>query len=188
MTALEVAAAILTLGGVYLAVRGRIETWPVGIVGVSLYGFVFYQARLYANMALQGVFVAFSVYGWYQWLRGGAGRSRLPISRAPRRLLVPSIGAGLLGTAVGTLILAGTRDAAVPLVDAGLTAFSIVAQWLMTRKHVENWILWVAVDVAYIALFLSQRLFVTAGLYAVFTVLAAQGYREWKRQIGAAPA
>jgi nicotinamide mononucleotide transporter len=181
---LEIAAAALTLAAVWLAVRGRVETWPIGILGVTLYAVVFYRARLYANMALQAVFAGFSVYGWYEWLRGGPGQTRLPIARAPRRLLTVSLVLGVLGTAVGTWLLARTRDAAVPLVDAGLTSFSIVAQWLMTRKYVENWIIWVAVDVGYVALFLSQRLFVTAGLYAVFLGLASQGYREWKRKIG----
>lgn len=187
MNLLEIAAAVLTLAGVVLAVRSRIETWPVAIVGVSLYAVVFYQARLYGNMALQGVFAAFSAYGWHQWLHGGEGRSRLPITRTPRPLLLVAMGLGVAGTAVGAFLLSRTRDAAAPLLDAALTAFSVVAQWLMTRRHVENWVIWVAVDVAYVALFLSQRLFVTAGLYAVFTVVAAQGYREWKGQIGAAP-
>lgn len=180
LTVLEPAAAAITLLCVYLAVKQRVETWPVGLVGVSLYAVVFYRAGLYANAALQFVFAAFAIYGWYQWLRGGPSRTELSVSRTPRRLWRLSLVAAVGLTIVGTLLLARPGKGVLAFFDSVLTAFSLVAQYLMTRKYLENWLLWVAVDVVYTVLFITQALYYTAALYAAFTVLAYRGYREWK--------
>ncbi|MFN2386464.1 MAG: nicotinamide riboside transporter PnuC [Thermoanaerobaculia bacterium] len=177
---LEPAAAAVTLLCVYLAVKQRVETWPIGLVGVSLYAVVFYRAGLYANAGLQLVFAAFSVYGWYQWLRGGPSRTALSVSRTPRRLWLGSLAAAAVLGIAGTLLLARPGKNLLAFFDSALTAFSLAAQYLMTRKYLENWILWVAVDVVYTALFVTQKLYYTAVLYAAFTVLAWRGYREWR--------
>jgi nicotinamide mononucleotide transporter len=177
---LEPAAAAITLLCVYLAVKQRVETWPVGLVGVSLYAVVFYRAGLYANAALQLVFAAFALYGWHQWLRGGPSRSELSVTRTPRRLWLGALAAAALLAVAGTLLLARPGKNLLAFFDSALTAFSLAAQYLMTRKYLENWILWVAVDVVYTALFVTQKLYYTAALYAAFTVLAWRGYREWK--------
>ena len=180
LAVLEPAAAAITLLCVYLAVKQRVETWPVGLVGVSLYAVVFYRAGLYANAALQFVFAGFAVYGWYQWLRGGPRRTELAVSRTPRRLWKYSLVAGVVLTILGTVLLARPGKSVLAFFDSVLTGFSLVAQYLMTRKYVENWILWIAVDVVYTVLFITQELYFTAALYAAFTVLAYRGYREWK--------
>lgn len=180
LTVLEPAAAAITLLCVYLAVKQRVETWPVGLIGVSLYAVVFYRAGLYANAALQFVFAGFAVYGWYQWLRGGPSRTELSVSRTPRRLWRYSLAAGVVLTIVGTLILARPGKSVLAFFDSVLTGFSLVAQYLMTRKYLENWILWIVVDVVYTVLFITQELYYTAALYAAFTVLAYRGYREWR--------
>lgn len=180
LAVLEPAAAAITLLCVYLAVKQRVETWPVALVGVSLYAVVFYRAELYANAALQFVFAGFSVYGWYQWLRGGPSRSELSVSRTPRLVWRYSLVAGVVLTIVGTLILARPGKSVLAFFDSVLTGFSLVAQYLITRKYLENWILWVAVDVVYTVLFITQELYYTAALYAAFTVLAYRGYREWR--------
>lgn len=186
---LEPAAAAITLLCVYLAVKQRVETWPVGLLGVSLYAVVFYRAGLYANAALQFVFAAFSIYGWYQWVRGGPSRTELRVSRTPRPLWIFSLIAGVVLTIVGTLLLARPGKSFLAFFDSALTAFSLVAQYLLTRKYLENWLLWVAVDVVYTGLFITQKLYYTAVLYAAFTVLAYRGYREWKDALPAgAPA
>ncbi len=179
----EAAAVLFGIVSVFLSVRENIWSWPTAIVNVSLYILVFYKARLYADMALQVVYIAISIYGWHQWLHGGRGRTALPVSRGTPRLFL-----GLFGIGAGASLLLGTllsrhTDASLPYVDSAATATSLVAQWLMARKILENWIVWVAVDVVYIGMFLTKSLHLTALLYAVFLILSVMGYRRWKRSL-----
>jgi nicotinamide mononucleotide transporter len=133
-------------------------------------------------MGLQPVYLALSIYGWYEWLHGGAQRTELHVSRASPRLL----GALALINIVTWLALAAIlrrTDAALPWLDALLTTTSLVAQWMMTRKILESWLLWISVDVVYVPMFFSQRLYATALLYAAFLVLAVMGFVEWRRSL-----
>ena len=178
---LEILAAITGIISVYLSTRENIWSWPTALVNVTLYFVVFLDAKLYADMGLQVVYFALSLYGWYEWLYGGENRTELHVSRVTRSLgvrlaLVGLAATGLLGTA-----LARFTDAALPYLDSATTSTSLVAQWMMTRKIVENWAVWVAVDVVYVGMFLYKSLYLTAGLYAVFFVLAVMGYQDWKR-------
>lgn len=179
---LEGVAAAFGVIAVYLSTRQNIWSWPTAIVNVTLYTLVFYQGRLYGQMGLQLVYLALSVYGWYQWLYGGAQHGALRVSRASPRLL---ISLGLLNLAAFAALAAILRqtDAALPWLDALLTTTSLVAQWMMTRKILENWILWIMLDLVYVPMFISQRLYATAMLYAVFLVLAAMGFIEWRRSL-----
>ena len=183
MSLLELLAAVTGALSVWLSVRQNIWSWPTAIVNVCLYAVVFRGARLYADMGLQVVYAVLSVYGWYQWLHGGQGRTALRVTRTPAalagRLLVLAVaGSALLGT-----VLDRATDAAVPHLDAGLSGASLVAQWMMTKKLLENWLVWIAVDVLYVGLFLYKELYLTAGLYAVFLVLAVRGFVEWRRSM-----
>jgi nicotinamide mononucleotide transporter len=181
MSTLEVLAALFGAVAVYLSTRENIWSWPVAIVNVALYTIVFYQARLYADMGLQVVYLVLSIYGWYNWLHGGQHRAVLQVTRASLRLLLGllllvAVGALALGTT-----LAARTDAALPYLDSALTLTSLAAQWLMTRKVLENWLLWIAVDVVYVPMFISRGLPATALLYAIFLVLAVLGYITWRR-------
>jgi nicotinamide mononucleotide transporter len=191
-----VGSGILT---VWLSTRQRIAAWPVALVNATLYFVIFGRDGLYANMGLQVVFFALSCYGWYEWKFGGAGRTELPVTRTPRRWIPGLVGVGVLGTiAIGVLLAwaaglggAGADGAQATTahvtrwVDAGTTSTSLVAQWMLTRKLLGNWLVWIAVDVVYVGLFLATGLYPTAGLYAVFLVLATMGYLEWKRTLRA---
>ena len=189
MNKLELVAALIGAISVWLSVRQNIWSWPTAIVNVVLYSIVFYEAKLYADMGLQVVYAVLSVYGWYEWLYGGAGRTELRVTRTGVRIgavlaLIAAVGSVVLGTALHR----GT-DAALPYMDASLSSTSLVAQWMMTRKLLENWLVWIAVDVLYVGMFIFKGLFLTAGLYAVFLALAVQGYLGWRRSMaGAAPA
>lgn len=181
----EVLAVITGIVSVYLSTREHIWSWPTALVNVSLYFVVFLEAKLYADMGLQVVYFALSLYGWYEWLYGGENRTELHVSRTPRALgvrliLIGAVTAALLGT-----ILARFTDAALPYVDSATTSTSLVAQWMMTRKILENWAVWAAVDVVYIGMFVFKRLYLTAGLYSVFLVLAIMGYVQWRRSLAA---
>ena len=183
MSSLELFAALVGAVSVYLSVRENVWSWPTAIVNVLLYVVVFHRAKLYADMGLQVVYAVISAYGWYHWLHGGADRGELRVSRTPRRaaLLLPLLvaaGAAALGT-----FFARATDASLPYLDSSLTATSLAAQWMMTRKYVESWIVWIAVDVVYVPMFLYKRLLPTAALYAVFLVLATMGYVQWRRSL-----
>lgn len=181
---LEGLAAAFGVVSVFLSTRQSIWSWPTAIVNVAIYTVVFYQGRLYGQMGLQPIYLVLSVYGWYQWLHGGAQRTELRVTRASPRLLAAL---GLLNLAAWMALAAILRrtDAALPWLDALLTTTSLVAQWMMTRKILENWILWIAVDVVYVPTFISQGLYATAMLYAAFLVLALMGVVEWRRSITA---
>jgi nicotinamide mononucleotide transporter len=132
-------------------------------------------------MGLQLIYFVLSLYGWYEWLYGGEHRSELRVSRATPRMTVSLVVIAAVSVAVLGTLLARSTDAALPYMDSTTTSTSLVAQWMMTRKVLENWAVWMAVDVAYVGMFIYKALYLTAGLYAVFFVLATMGYAQWRR-------
>jgi nicotinamide mononucleotide transporter len=184
MNPFEIVAAIFGVISVFLSVRQNIWSWPTAIVNVGMYIFVFFRSKLYADTGLQVVYVVLNFYGWYQWLYGGKNRTELPVSRTPARLGAFLVVIGAVSTAIMGTFLGHTADA-LPFMDALTTSTSLVAQWMMTRKLLENWIIWVAVDVVYIGMYIYKDLYVTSLLYAVFLVLSVMGYREWKKSFAA---
>ncbi len=180
MNPLETIAALFGIVSVYLSVRQNIWSWPTAIVNVGLYTVVFYQSRLYADMGLQVVYIVISFYGWYQWLYGGMGHTELQVSRTSRGLGILLAAIGVVSTVLLGTLLHRTTNAAIPYLDSTTTSTSLVAQWMMTRKLLENWLVCVAVDVVYIGMFIYKSLYVTAMLYFVFLVLSIMGYRQWK--------
>ena len=183
MTTLEVTAFVFGVVSVFLSVRENIWSWPTAIVNVLLYFLVFRDAKLYADMGLQLVYFVLSIYGWYEWLHGGANRTALTVSALRLRtgLILAAI-AVAFAVALGTL-LARTTDAALPYLDAATASTSLAAQWMMTRKILQNWAVWMAVDVVYVGMYLFKGLALTAVLYAIFFVLAAMGHVQWKRSL-----
>jgi nicotinamide mononucleotide transporter len=185
---LEIAAVLLGLACVGLTVREHIACWPTGLAMVTLYIFIFYRAKLYSDMLLQVVYIFLQIYGWYAWLHGGPASSRLPVSTLPA-------GHGVRWLAVcvlGTLALGGAMkhytDAALPYIDAFATTASLVAQWLMGRKVLQSWLVWIVVDVVSIGMYAAKALYPTAGLYVLFLALATLGFFTWKRSLVTAAA
>ena len=183
MDPVEIAAAAFGIVSVFLSARQNVWNWPLGIVNVALYIIVFYEAKLYADMGLQVVYVVLAAYGWWHWLHGGANHGTLPVSRVPTREIILLGIAFVAGTATLSTLLARTTDASLPLADSALTAASLVAQYMMTRKYVECWLVWIVADAAYVALFIYKGLLPTAGLYLVFTALAIVGWRQWRASL-----
>jgi nicotinamide mononucleotide transporter len=180
---LELVAAVVGALSVYLSVRQNIWSWPTAIVNVVLYTIVFYDTKLYADMGLQVIYAALSIYGWYEWLHGGENKTELHVSRTGPQLGVILTLIGLVGAGVLGVVLRGATDAALPYMDSFLASTSLVAQWMMTKKKLENWLVWIAVDVLYVGMFIFKHLYLTAGLYAVFLVLAVRGYIDWRRSM-----
>jgi nicotinamide mononucleotide transporter len=185
MSVMELVAVVVTLAAVYLTTRQVIWCWPVGLVGATLYGLIFFEARLYADMGLQGLYFALGVYGWWAWLHGGEDHGELRVRHARRSLLLPLVlGAAIAGLLMG-LALYRYTDAALPFLDSTLTWGSIAAQYLQARKLLENWLLWIVVDVVYVGMFVYLGLFLTAALFAGFLVLALMGLSSWRASMRA---
>ena len=179
----EVVGVVTGVLAVWLTTRQKIWCWPVGIVSVASFIVVFFHAKLYAAMGLQAVYVGLAAYGWYAWLHGGEGQGALKVSRLPRRLALGLAVAGAAASGIAGYWLRARTDEALPYLDGFTTSFSLVAQWMQTRKFLENWVVWAVVDVVYVGMSLSQGLTLTAGLYAVYIGLALLGFRDWRRSM-----
>jgi nicotinamide mononucleotide transporter len=182
MDPIEVVAVVMTLIGIVLTIKEKIACWPVAIVGILAYLVVFIRARLYADTALQPIYVVQNIYGWWYWAHGGArGQGDAPIVVLSGR----GRASWLAGTVVVSFVvgaaLARWTNAAAPYADATLSTTSLVANWLLARKVLENWWLWIAVNVGYVILFWRKHLQLSAGLYAVLLILAIAGLVEWRR-------
>ena len=175
---LELVAVLFGIAGVWLSIYEKISNWPIGIINVALYAVLFLQQKLYANAGLQLFYIGVSVYGWYAWVY--AKQTKLVVKHTARASVLPLVGATLviwIVLTVATRLAGGT----MPLLDSGTTAVSLVAEWMLARKMVENWAVWIAVDAVYVAMLISDSLYLTAINYAIYFVLAVVGYREWRR-------
>jgi len=184
----EGAAFLFGIVAVYLTVRENVWCWPTGLVNVGLSILVFGRAKLYADMGLQVVYVLLCLYGWYEWRHGGPGHGMLIVSRTPRQALLALAALGLTGGGLLGLALTRYTDASLPFWDSSTTAFSLVAQYMQTRKWLENWIVWIAVDLVYVGIYVYKSLYLMSGLYTVFLVLAVLGLLEWRQSLVAGPA
>lgn len=180
---LEAVAVIFGIISVYLSTRENIWSWPTALINVALFSALFLETGLYSDTGLQVVYFVLSLYGWYQWLYGGAGRTASRVSRTPQRTwMVLAVIAIVMWLILGTITsrLPGT---ALPYVDAATTTISLIAQWMMTRKLLENWLIWIAVDVVYVGMFIFKGLYLTAFNYGIYLALAVLGYAAWKRSL-----
>jgi nicotinamide mononucleotide transporter len=179
----ELAGALLGVAMVGCNMRVNPLGWPLAIASSALYLLVFWRARLYGDASLQLVFIAVALWGWWQWLRGHQADGRaLSVRYLGARARWLALGAmALLWPATGWF-LAHATDTDVPWWDAFPTAGSLIGQWLLGRQYVENWPTWVAVNVVAVALFSYKGLWLTAGLYALFALLALAGWRSWARR------
>lgn len=184
---IEPLAVVTGIGSVALTVGQRISNWPVGIVSSVLFLALFLSAGLYADTMLQALYIVLGVYGWWHWLRGGPrANDDLPVTPASNRLRIALVLATVAGTLVFGAFLDTATDSTVPYADAATTALSLVAQLLLTRKHIENWPVWIfGVNLPYIAIYLYKGLAVTAALQLVYIALSVAGWAAWRRAMAA---
>ena len=181
MSGLELFAAALGVIAVWLTVKQNPWCWPIGLVMVLLYSWIFFEIKLYSGMLLQVFFAVLQVYGWWQWTRAGSQHEGRVVSRLSALHVLFGLAMGVIGSAALGAAMAHWTDSSFPWPDATLTAFSLVAQVWMAQKRLQCWALWCVIDVFYIGFFAWQDLYLTAGLYALFTVIAIQGWRDWRR-------
>ena len=181
MTTLEWIATALGVACVILVVRRSLWNYPCAIASVSLFGIVFYQAKLYSDALLQIFFVAINLYGWWLWSRARRDRGEVAVVTMP---MIEQVGAlaGMIGlTLAWGAIMATQTDAAYPYVDAAVAMLSIGAQLLLALRRLENWIVWIAVDLIAIPLYAAKDLWAAAGLYAIYLGLSVWGLYDWHR-------
>lgn len=188
VTWLEVIAFALALGCVVLNVLEVHWAWPLAIAASVLYAWLFFDNRLYGDVAVQSFFVVSSLWGWYQWLFGRRADGRgaaapLRIARLGRR---PVLAVALLWLAAWPalgLLLARFTDTDVPYFNAFPTVGSFIGQVLLALKFVETWPVWLVVNVVSVVLYASKSLWLTAALYVIFGALAIAGWRRWGRLV-----
>jgi nicotinamide mononucleotide transporter len=173
---------------VWLAAVSDPWTWPVGIANNLLYLIVFWESGLYADASLQIVYAAISVYGIVRWTTGRGSAAVRPIAHGERRELTVTAAVVVVAAFGLYFLLSRATNSQVPAWDGTTTAMSLGAQWLLSRRVLENWWLWIAVDVVYVPLYVWKGLWVTAGLYALFLALCILGLADWRREMAAARA
>lgn len=177
---LEWFAVITGFTCIYLAAKQHILNWPISIFSVIAYAVLFYQGKLYGEMLLQGYFLFTAIYGWYYWIKRKQEHKK-PIVRFTLNEMLLAMGAIFVCSILLGLFLYHFTDTDVAYIDGTLASVSFVAQFLMTRKVLQNWIMWVIVDILYIPLFIYKDYFLTAILYAVLAFIAWLGYTDWKK-------
>jgi nicotinamide mononucleotide transporter len=179
---MELAANVFSAGSVVLAGLNRVHTWWVGIVACLLFGWVFYEANLYADVTLQVFFIVTNAIGWWGWLRGRGGQA-LPVRRTHPAALAGMLAGGVAVTAAYGWLLHRFTDAYAPFVDSAVLAFSVVAQLLLMRRRYEAWWFWLLVNTICVPLYLSRGLELTAVLFAAFWINAAVALVRWRRLV-----
>lgn len=181
---IEIAGAILSLIYLYLSIKQKISLWIFGFLCSALYVVVFWQNKFYADMSLQFYYLAVSVYGWFNWKKGEQSiKHQLPIAKTS---LKEGITLGLAALAIYFIyfyILQNYTDSPLPKADSFTTALSIVATWMLARKMIDNWLLWIVVDAVSAGLYFHKGLHVTAVLFVIYTAMAIIGYIQWRKDL-----
>ena len=180
-TLLETIGVITGTLCVYLAAKNKIWNWPVAIISVAIYIVIFFEAKLYADMGLQFYFMATNLYGWYFWSRKSAVGAEVKVRSINQKEILFS----LLAIAIFTPLLGFTllyqTDASFPFIDSFCTACSLVAQFFLARKIVQNWLIWIFVDLIYVVIYLMKGLDLTAVMYMLYIYIATVGYLDWRK-------
>ncbi|TCB77689.1 nicotinamide riboside transporter PnuC [Acinetobacter sp. ANC 4173] len=179
MSGLEIFAVIISVIGVTLTIKRNMWCWWFNFLAFILYAYLFYTFKLYGETILQFFFIVVNFYGFYHWFKGKQQDHDIRIEPIKLSTVIwQMLLTALVGLAFG-LSLKFWTDAAVPMLDAQLAAFSLLATYWTSRKHIATWVLWVFVDIVYVGMFIYKDLFLTAGLYAAFVGLAAFGWWQW---------
>lgn len=178
----EILGVVFSVLYLYLSIRQNILLWPAGMISAVLYMAVFFQSKFYADMGLNAYYFFISIYGWVLWRKGRANVDQeKPVSRIHLRLAMLLLALTALAFFVIAFILKEYTDSPIPYWDALTTALSFTATWMLARKILEHWIVWIIVDAISMALYLYRGLYPTMILFAIYTVMAVIGYIEWRK-------
>jgi len=180
--ALELLAVSWGILTVWLTVKQNIWCWPVGSASNVLFTVIFFREKLYADMVLQVIYIGLNTYGWYEWLYGGRGKTPLLVSRTPVRMRYLMGGLAAAGITGLALALRQT-DASLPFWDATTTVLSLIAQYMLAKKWIENWGVWITVNVLYIGIYAVKALYFTSAQQFIFIYLSVLGFVAWRREL-----
>ena len=182
---IEVLGTVTGLIYLYLEIKQNIWLWPLGIATSAFYIFVFFKAKFYADMGLQVYYLLISIYGWWHWLYGGESKKKddLPITNTTTKVWVQLSIASLALFGIMAVVLKNLTDSPVPIGDAFVTALSITATWMLARKLIEQWWIWVVVNLMSLGLFIWKELYPTSVLFFFYFTMAVVGYYEWKKEM-----
>ncbi len=181
MSTLEIVAVIISIIGVALTIKRNMLCWWFNFLAFVLYAYLFFDVKLYGESILQFLFMIVNFYGFYHWLKGKQQDHDIRIEPISKKLVIIQMIMAAIGGLIFGLILHNFTDAAVPMLDSQLAAFSLLATYWTSRKHIATWILWVFVDIIYVGMFIFKDLYLTAGLYAAFVAMAAFGWWQWEQ-------
>ncbi|WP_151957926.1 nicotinamide riboside transporter PnuC [Acinetobacter guillouiae] len=181
MSPLEIFAVIISIIGVTLTIKRNMWCWVFNFFAFVLYAYLFFEFKLYGETILQVFFMVMNFYGFYHWLKGKQQDQEIRIEPIAvqtviLQMIIAAVGGGVFG-----LSLHYFTDAALPMLDSQLAAFSLLATYWTSRKHIATWVLWVFVDIVYVGMFMYKELFLTAALYAAFVGLAGFGWWQWEQ-------
>ena len=177
---IEWSGFITAVIGIWYSTRRKVVNWPITLVSDILYFIVFLRANLLSSAWLQLAFLAFTLYGWWNWAHGAKLGDGIRVERASRRSLIIALVLGAAGSGLWGWFMAG-QQASLPYIDAAVSVFSLVATWWETRKHIANWWLWIVVNVVAVGEYAYQKLWPTVILYLILVGLAVVGLRNWRR-------
>ena len=181
---LDIVTTVLGLAYILLEYRASVWMWGVGFLMQALGIVLYYEKGLYADCGMEFYYLSMTVYGWWRWIRGSATKQALPITHFPKRLVLPWIALMATVWAVIYWLLVTYTNSNVPLADSFTTALSIVGIWALAHKYLEQWFVWIAVDVVTSALYFYKDIPFKASLYALYVVIAIFGYRKWRQLMG----
>ncbi|MCC9137224.1 nicotinamide riboside transporter PnuC [Pontibacter silvestris] len=183
ISAYEAVGWITGIACVWLAAKQNVWTWPLGIVSTGLYVVVFYSVRLYADMGLNAFYFITSIYGWYIWLYGGKNHTGRKVGRVRKKEMLLLSVTGLIFTLGLGYFLENYTDADLSYTDSATTAVSLVGYWMMAKKQIENWVVWLVVDVVYVGVYAYKGLYLTSFLYFIYLILCIKAYADWKEEL-----
>jgi len=181
MSVIEIIAVVFSLACTWLAVKKHILNWPMGIIAVVAYMLLFYRERLYADMMLQLIFMEQGFYGWYNWIHKKEAEEQDVGTLSLTEKITYSF-VIVVFSIIWCYFLINYTNASSPIVDSFVSTTSLVANWLMAKKKIENWILWILADAIYIGLFWYKELYLSSFIYSVFLLLAIKGYIDWNKK------
>lgn len=181
---LQIVGTLLGLFYLWLEYKANIWVWVIGAIMPMVHGMLYLKAGIYADAAMQLYYVAAGIYGLVVWRRNRKDTKRGAIKHTPYGWIVPLVGCYALLHVAIYFVLTEFTDSRVPLFDSMSTALSIVAMWMLSRKLVEQWLVWLVVDMISVGLYLYKGIPLTAGLYVIYCVLAVAGYLRWRRSVG----
>ena len=181
--ALEVLGTLVGLIYLWLEYRASIYLWIASVIMPAIYIFVYYEAGLYADFGINIYYLGAAVYGWLVWKYGhkSAEQQELPITKMPKRSWLKALVIFLVAQFLIAWLLINFTDSDVPWWDAFTTALSIIGMWMLARKYLEQWWVWIVVDVVCVGLYIYKGLYFTSALYALYSVIAVFGWLNWKR-------